>query len=815
MSVDRGIRLSVLPIYDVLEDIRDALRTSATCILEAPPGAGKTTIVPLELLNEQWLDGGSIIVVEPRRIAAKAAARRMSELLKQDVGSTVGYRMRMETCVGKTTQIEVVTEGILTRRLTKDPELNGVGLVIFDEVHERSLQADTGLAFVQMMRSLLRPDLKLMVMSATLASLDFSHVLPDAVTVKSKGRMFPVDITYAQKTLERPLHQEMAAAIERAMQQHDGDVLCFLPGFHEQRLTKELVDHHAESLGNPEILLLHGNLTTEEQDRALRPAGARRRVVLSTAIAETSVTIDGVRVVIDGGYSREPRFDARSGLSHLTTVRVSKDAAEQRAGRAGRTSPGVCMRLWTQQEHDQLPQRRAPEILTSDLASMVLEAAAIGIDPEALTWIDQPPASSLAQAREILQMLHAVNSEGTITERGRRMLEHGAHPRIASMLAMAQYHELSMNTAATVAALLGERDIIKHDNDRDIRRRIDAVWGAHDISADKGLVVAARRRRDNFRIPKMAQANIDDAGMLVALAYPDRVAMNKGGGRFLMRNGRAVSMHQADMLSKQEWLAIAELDGSLSESRIALAAPLSRREIEKIFSQDIATIHQAGWVEKEQRIVARELDMLGSIAVASRNAQSISEQDAQDAFMELLRAKGPALLNWTEEAHRLRSRVDFALAHGCIEGIDWSDEALLSSLEVWFAPSCARCRTIQDLQKLNVAEMLGQTLTFAQRANINRGAPEYYKPPKGREVLIDYSNTAQPTVAVRLQFMIGVRSNPKVANGNVPLTIELLSPADRPLQITTDIGGFWRGSYAAVRKEMKGRYPKHDWPENP
>jgi ATP-dependent helicase HrpB len=383
------------------------------------------------------------------------------------------------------------------------------------------------------------------------------------------------------------------------------------------------------------------------------------------------------------------------------------------------------------------------------------------------------------------------------------------------MLVMAEHHGLAMNTAVTIAALLGERDIIKNDNDRDIRRRIDVVNGAMDVAADRGAVAAARRRRDHFRVGSASQDNMDDAGMLIALAYPDRVATNKGGGRFMMRNGRTVSINQSDMLSKHEWLAIAELEGSLTDSRIALAAPITRRDVESVCSSDITTTHQAGWMEKEQRIVARELDMLGSIVLASRDAKSISESDAQEAFASLLRAKGLALLNWTDAAQRLRERVAFAQHHGCIEGVDWSDESLLATLETWFAPHCGRCRTLQDLKKLNVEEMLRQMLSFAQTSSINRAAPDLYKPPKGREVQIDYSNPGQPFVSVRLQFMFGMRNNPKIANGNVPLTIELLSPADRPLQKTTDIGGFWKGSYAAVRKEMKGRYPKHDWPENP
>lgn len=805
----------MLPIYDVVEDIRNALRRSTTCILEAPPGAGKTTIVPLELRNETWLDGRGIIVVEPRRIAAKAAARRMSTLLSQDVGGTVGYRMRMETCVGKTTQIEVVTEGILTRRLTRDPELDGVGLVIFDEVHERSLQADTGLAFVQMTRSLLRPDLKLVVMSATLSSLDFSEILPDAITVKSQGRMYPVEISFAQRTSERPLPQEMAAAVERAVAEHEGDVLCFLPGFGEQRATKDLLEAHSESLGSPEILLLHGNLTTEEQDRALRPAGTRRRIVLSSAIAETSVTIDGVRVVIDGGYSREPRFDARSGLSHLTTVRVSKDAAEQRCGRAGRTAPGVCMRLWTQQEHEQLAQRRSPEILTSDLSSMVLEAAAIGLDPATLPWIDQPPASALSQARELLQMLHALDADGRITELGHRMLRHGAHPRVASMLVMADEHGLSTATAASLAAILGERDILKASNDRDIRRRLDVLEGAFDIHADKGAVAAARKRRDHFQMSRGSHHSNDDVGGLIALAYPDRIAINKGGGRFLMRNGRTVSIDQSDMLSKHDWLAIAELEGTLTNARIALAAPINEEAVLSIFREDITTVHQAGWMEKEQKIVAREMDMLGSIVLTSRDTSSIGPQEAEQVFIALVRSKGLDILSWTPSAVRFRQRAQFTAHHSCAELPDWSDEGLLETLESWFAPHCGRCRTINDLRKINIEDLLRQSLSFAQIASINRAAPDTYKPPKGREVFIDYTNPDQPTIAVRLQFMFGVRSNPKIANGYVPLTIELLSPADRPLQKTTDIGGFWKGSYAAVRKDMKGRYPKHDWPENP
>ena len=816
MSVDRGIRLSVLPIYDVLEDIRDALRRSSTCILEAPPGAGKTTIVPLELREQPWLGGRKIIVVEPRRIAAKAAAQRMAALLGQRVGDVVGYRMRMETCVSEHTQIEVVTEGILTRRLTRDPELEGVGLVIFDEVHERSLQADTGLAFVLMTRSLLRPDLKLVVMSATLSSLDFTSIMPDAATVSSAGIMYPVDVQYAAGAVSRSLPQEVAAAVERALQRYTGDILCFLPGFAEQRKTLDLLDQHRDTLGDPEILMLHGNLSSEQQEKALRPAGERRRIVLSSAIAETSVTIDGVRVVIDGGYSREPRFEPRSGLTHLTTVRVSKDAADQRAGRAGRTAPGVCMRLWTLQEHDQLHQRRAPEILTSDLASMVLEAAAIGIDPEALPWIDQPPASSVSQARELLTMLSALDSAGSITSHGTAMLQHGTHPRIASMLVMAKQLNLSLTTASGIAALLGERDIIRDANDRDLRRRLDALSGMHDPMADQASVAAARRRADNFTTSKHSGPfQVQDTGALLALAYPDRVAMHKGDARYLMRNGRTVTIDGADALAKHQWLAIAELDGPASNARIALAAPISADDIATMFADEIQTVNQAGWVEKEKRIVSRELRMLGSIVLSTRDSHNITEEHARLAFTDLVRTRGLSVLTWSSAAIRLRQRVAFTSYHGCGELPDFSDDALLASVEHWLAPHVGACRTIHDLAKLDLELILRESLAFSQVANINRAAPNVYKPPKGREVPIDYSNPMQPSASVRLQYMFGVRSNPKIANGNVALTIELLSPADRPLQKTTDLAGFWKGSYASVRKEMKGRYPKHDWPENP
>ncbi len=813
--------MTILPIHSVLPDICEVLSRNVPCILEAPPGAGKTTMVPLALVNEAWLAGKKIVMLEPRRLAAKAAARRMATLLGEQVGQTVGYRMRMESAVSEATRIEVVTEGVLTRQLAREPELNGVGLVMFDEFHERSLNADTGLALTLTARALLRSDLRVLVMSATIGSLDFTTIMPDAERVASQGRTFPVETTYLRSASDKPLHELMAAAVRDAIRSDEGDILCFLPGQAEIRRTQEALLSRPDALDGAEVMILHGELAADAQDAVLRPASQVRRVILSTAIAETSLTIDGVRTVVDGGRSREPRFDPRSGMTHLTTVSVSKDAAEQRKGRAGRTAPGHCIRLWTEKEHVQLPERRTSEILVADCTSLILEVASFGVDVGDLPWLEQPPAGNVAQGRELLRQLGALDASHGITPHGRELLRYGTHPRIAHMLVRSREFGIDWHRASGIAAIIGERDLLKGERMSDVRRRLDALQGASDPHADRAAIMHARKRQQALRKPhdssSVRQTITDDdvEGVLIALAYPERLARSKGDGRFLLRNGRTASIMQADPLARGEWLAVADLDGSASEPRIAIAAPLSGATVKLVFADDVVEQVETGWNDRDGRIVARTATMLGAIVIDTKANANADAQELAKAFARELARRGIENLPWSEGAERLRSRVVFTHQHTAAELPDLSDEALSRTVEQWLAPHLVGLRSLADLQKLDLMRPLRDMLSREQKTLIDRCAPEFYKPPKGREVAIDYSNPDQPLAAVRLQFMLGVKRTPTVANGNVPLTIELLSPADRPIQKTRDLAGFWSGSYQAVRKEMKGRYPKHDWPENP
>ncbi|MBC8124964.1 MAG: ATP-dependent helicase HrpB [Candidatus Kapabacteria bacterium] len=809
-----------LPIHDVIGEIRQTLRDRLSCILEAPPGAGKTTIVPLSLLDEDWCAGKKIVVLEPRRLAAKAAARRMASLLGEKAGATVGYRMRMESAIGPTTRIEVVTEGVLTRQLARDPALAGIGIVIFDEFHERSLHADTGLALTLMSRAILRPDLRVMIMSATLSSMDLTSILPDAGIVTSHGRSFPVDVQWMRSTSDKQIHELMDAAIRDAVHDNTGDVLCFLPGQGEIRRTLELLKKNEHSLHGAAIHVLHGELSGQDQDNILRPSTSTPRIILSTAIAETSITIDGVRTVIDGGRSREPRFDPRSGMSHLTTVSVSKDSAEQRRGRAGRTAPGKCVRLWTEQEHQHLPDRKTPEIMVADCAPMLLEIAAFGTHIDDLSWLDVPPPAHLLQARELLRELDALNEDDSITVHGRNLLHYGVHPRVAHMLVRASGLNIDHDIAASVAALIGERDILRGSRDADIQRRIEACNGAYDAEADRGAVENAKKRREQFlRVQRKStvrtQQYADAVGILIALAYPDRIARRKSDGRYLMRNGRTARLHPGDMLSQHEWLAVSDLDGSGTEPRIAMAAVIHQESVLATFSEFIVQKAEAGWNDRDGKIVARTVRMIGAIVLDTQQNANIDADEIACAFARVIAERGFRDLPWSDSATRLRNRVVFAHHFDATNLPQWTDESLAQGVEQWLAPSLRGKRTLGDLQKLDLAVILRENLTYEQLRRVDTVAPEFYHPPKGREVPIDYSNVDRPTIAVRLQFMFGVKRTPTVALGNVPLTIELLSPADRPLQVTQDLAGFWQGSYAHVRKEMKGRYPKHNWPEHP
>ncbi len=807
-----------LPIEEVLNDVRAALLHGRSCILVAPPGAGKTTMVPTALLDEPWLGTQKILLLEPRRVAATAAARRMSALRNEQVGSTIGYRMRMESCVGPTTRIEVITEGILTRQLTHDPMLTDVGAVIFDEFHERSLNADVGLALTRLTQQLLRPDLRIIVMSATLNIADVARVLDDAQVIESMGRTYPVDVTWQRSHNDEPLPTRMASAIGDAVRADNGDILCFLPGQAELRRTAEQLERTGGVGDRASVHMLHGDLALADQDAILRPASAQRRVILATAIAETSLTIDGVTTVIDGGMSREPRFDARSGMSHLTTVPASRDAAEQRRGRAGRTGPGRCVRLWTELEHQHLPQQRTPEIMVADCTSVLLDIAAYGIALNDVPWIDPPPAAHVAHAEDLLRQLGALDGQGAITPHGRELLRYGVHPRVAHMIVTAAQRGISSELAFDVATLIGERDLLRAPDDARLARRIDVLNGLADDRADRGRVAHARTRRKHFRTHTSSRtatvaSQESDIGVLLALAYPDRVARRKSDGRFVMRNGRTARIAGNDTLAASEWLAIGELDGSQQEPRIVIAEPLTTEQILDIFGDALVARALVGWSDRDGRIVARTERMLGAIRIDLRDHADVDEEELARAFARELAVRELNDLPWSDAAVRLCERVAFCRHHELCELPDLSRGGLCATAEEWLAPHLHGMRTLGELRQLDLATILGGMLSFSQRSSMDRAAPEFYRPPKGREVVISYADPERPRVSVRLQFLFGVTKTPLVALGNIALTIELLSPANRPIQVTQDLAGFWKGSYAQVRREMKGRYPKHDWPE--
>lgn len=798
-----------LPIVDVLPSILDALSGHSSCILEAPPGAGKTTIVPLALLDAPWLKDRRIILLEPRRLAARAAARRMADLLGEDAGRTVGYRMRMDTKVSSSTRIEVVTEGILTRMLSSDPTLGDTAIVIFDEFHERSLQADTGLGLCLLGRDLGDTDLRIMVMSATLSSLDrLRTLLPEGTpVVRSEGRMYPVETTYMTSPPARHLDHLMSAAIIDALHDHEGDILCFLPGTSEIRRTLATASASLDKAGiaNVDLIPLYGDLDVREQDRALRPSGpSRRKVVLATSIAETSITIDGVRVVIDGGRSREPRFDPRIGMSRLVTVPVSRDAAEQRRGRAGRTAEGTCIRLWTRTEQEQLPERRLPEILTADLAPLALDLAAFGASVQDVPWIDTPPDGHYRQAIELLRELHALDDHGNITSDGREMARMAMHPRMAHMVRSAPE---ARRMALILTVLLGERDILRAGRDADLRRRVAIIDGMHDDQADMQAVRAARQRLsvlERNTSDTVSRLDMDSCGRIMSLAYPDRIARRKAVASssplYLMRNGRTARLYDHDSLIEHEWLAIAALDGTAGDIRIALAAPMTEEDVMHNAAEDIVTVPVFGWDDDADFVIARIRRSLGAIVLQEYDDPNAEPYAIAAALAEHYARNDWKDLPWTNAARILHRRMTFS-------NID-------IPMSVW-TEALVGCRKRKDVERIDVLSILDNAMSWEERQRLDRLAPTHYTVPNGRRIAIDYSDPERPVLAVRLQDMFGVKTQPRVADGRIVLTVHLLSPAGRPIQVTQDIGGFWSGSYAEVRKEMRGRYPKHKWPEDP
>ena len=812
-----------LPIEDVLAPLRAALADRTSAVLQAPPGAGKTTRVPLALLGEPWLSEQRIVMLEPRRLAARAAARRMAGSLDEPVGATVGFRVRGETRIGAHTRVEVVTEGVLTRMLHVDPTLDGIGLVIFDEFHERSLHADLGLALALETQWVLRPELRLLVMSATLDGIAVAKLLGDAPVIASDGRTFPVETRYVPRRAEQAIESAVGSVIRRALSDDGGSVLAFLPGAAEIRRTQAALAASALP-ADVRVLPLFGAMPAAAQDEAILPARpGTRKVVLATSIAETSLTIDGVQVVVDSGLSRVPSFSPRTGMSRLETVRVSRASAEQRRGRAGRTAPGVCYRLWAVEEHAGLLERDRPEILQADLAPLALELAVAGVlDASSLRWLDQPPAPALAQARELLVQLGALDAGRRITKHGRAMASLGVHPRLAHM--MLRGHALGFGaTACALAALLDERDPMRRGDlvpDADMRHRLEIVEG-HERSPNvehetvRRVREQARAWRKALHVSSQEAVNEADTGRALALAFPDRVAQRRAGAdeRFVLRNGLGVVLPEGSALTGEAYLAVAELGGQRPQARILLAAPLTRDELEELLGDQVEYDEVVEWRGGE-RVVAVRRERLGAIVLREVPLRDAAPLAVAEALLSALTTEHGLALRWSEGAVHVRARLAFLHRH--LENWpDVSDAALRVTAREWLLPHLVGLRRRDAVDALDLGALLLSRLSWRQRAELDELAPTHLEVPSGSRIRIDYTDPDAPVLAVRLQEVFGLEATPRLAGGGVPIILHLLSPARRPVQVTRDLAGFWRHSYFEVRKELRGRYPKHAWPDDP
>jgi ATP-dependent helicase HrpB len=878
------MRESGLPIDDVLPQLRAALGSHRSLVLQAPPGAGKSTVVPLALLDQPWAHGKRLIMLEPRRLAARAVAQRMATSLRESVGQTVGYRMRLDTQVSKSTRIEVVTEGVLTRMLQGDPALEGVAAVIFDEFHERSLQADLGLALSLDARDNLSPDLRLIVMSATLDGERVAALLGDAPIVSAQGRMFPVETRFAGKsapllpdataprgTQESP-ERVVAQIVLAALDVEPGDVLVFLPGAREIRRVQTLLEERlavhgsragrsadaqsargsagtgASSPGGAVALLpLFGDLSAGEQDAALAPAtNGMRKVVLATNIAETSLTIPGVRIVVDSGLVRRSVFDPSTGMSRLETQRISRASADQRQGRAGRVEAGVCYRAWSEGAQRSLAPFSLPEITDADLAPLALDLANWGVlDANTLRWLDAPPAAMLASARDLLAHLGALDAQGRITPHGRDMASIGVHPRLAHMLLRAR--DLgALSLAADFAALLSERDLLRGagSRDTDVRSRLDVFrsdrappgvdWGAFQrakkMSRDLYRRLSNRRdgsgdgearehgRPDNPTESSRSAADID-AGVLLAFAYPDRIGKRRSGSdaRYTLANGRGAHFADTQSLGRQDLIVAVDLDDRERDARILLAAPLARADLDRHFADQLVLTESVDWSSRDQAVIARRVVRLDAAVLEEQPLHEIPADAARAAMLTGARELGINAFNWTRDARDLQARMEFVRKHATDAGT-WpavDDASLAASFDDWLAPWLDGVTRKDHLSRVSLVEALRALLSYDQQRKLDALAPTHLVVPTGSNIRIDYLDESAPVVSVRLQEVFGLEKTPLIGGNRVPITFKLLSPAQRPVQVTRDLAGFWRGSYAEVRKEMRGRYPRHHGPENP
>ncbi|MGD9770023.1 MAG: ATP-dependent helicase HrpB [Pseudolabrys sp.] len=791
-----------------------ALRQRDTAVLVAPPGAGKTTRVPLVLVDESWAEGKRIVVLEPRRLAARAAAARMAATLGEEVGQTVGYRVRFGSKVTRATRIEVVTEGVFSRMVLDDASLEGVAAVLFDEFHERSLDADLGLALARDVQQGLRDDLKLLVMSATLDGARVARLLGDAPVIESAGRAFPVETRYVGRDPQVPIERQVADAAARALRADAGSLLVFLPGAGEIRRTEALL---RERIADPaiDIVPLYGALDADMQDRAIAPAPPGcRKVVLATSIAETSLTIDGVRVVIDSGLARVPRYEPDVGLTRLETVRVSRAAADQRRGRAGRTEPGVCYRLWDEPQTTSLAAANVPEVLAADLSGFVLDLAHWGVtDPETLAFLDPPPRAATKEAKVLLASLGAIDTDGRITAQGRALRQLPLPPRLARMVVEGAAGG-NASLAAEIALVLTERGL--GGNDVDLTHRLDGLRRDRSRRAQEARAMSKRWAEVARGGTRSGISGDLSAGALLALAYPDRVAKNRGsGGNFLLVNGRGARVDEASALAREPFLAVAEIAGTAAQGRVLLAAPISLADIQTCLGDRIESREEIGFDAASMSLRGRRSDRLGAIALSERPFRIEPNEDtAQMLAREIARA-GLDRLPWSKSLAQWRDRVAFLHRAEGAEWPDVSDALLAATASQWLAPAFAGKTALAGLGADELAAALHNLLPWNLRRRLDAEAPTHFVAPTGSAVPIDYAAPEGPKVSIRVQELFGLDRHPAIAGGRVPLVVELLSPAHRPVQVTRDLPGFWRGSYAAVKTEMKGRYPRHPWPDDP